>query len=55
MQAYLCQEKTVFSEYAYRLEIELELSCPLAALNYSPDDSRIVVRTVAKILRMSLL
>lgn len=55
MQADLCQEQTALLPYAYRMEIELELSPPLTALGYQACDSRMVVRTAAKILRMNML
>jgi hypothetical protein len=55
MEANLCQEQTALLPYAYRMEIEQELRSPLAVLGYQTDDSRVVVRTAAKILRMNLL
>lgn len=55
MSTFCCLERNAASCYSYRSEIETQIAACIADKELEPRRSRVVIRTVAKLLKMNLL
>ena len=55
MSSFRCPEKNAASCYTYRSEIETQIEACAVGVEIEPRRRRVVIRTVAKLLKMNLL